>query len=130
MAAVYDSMASTFLKEGLNLAAITAIRQFYGELGAQPEPLYYRHYPTPLQQGAVRLVVLRPVQGDPLIQLAHSACQSVIGSLPAGIGLTSTSCICRLTFANINPEGWLQNPAVLHGMQACSHMQACPPAST
>ena len=84
MAAVYDSMAATFVTEGLNLAAVTAIRQFYS-LEAQPEPLFYEHFPTPLQPGAVRLVVFRPVQEDPLIQLAHSACKSILGSLPSGI---------------------------------------------
>lgn len=84
MAAVYDSMAATFLKDGLNLAAIAAIRQFYGRIDAQPEPLFYEHFPTPLQQGAVRLVVFQPVQADPLIQLAQSACQDVLGSLPPG----------------------------------------------
>ena len=84
MASVYDSMAATFLKDGLNLAAIMAIRQFYGDLEAQPEPLYYEHFPTPLQQGAVRLVVFRPVPEDPLVQLAYNACQSVLGALPPG----------------------------------------------
>lgn len=84
MAAVYDSMAATFVTEGLNLAAITAIRQFY-DLQSQPEPLFYEHFPTPLQQGAVRLVVFRPVQEDPLIQLAHNACKDILGSLPSGM---------------------------------------------
>ena len=83
MAAVYDSMAATFVTEGLNLAAITAIRQFY-DLQSQPEPLFYKHFPTPLQQGAVRLVVFHPVQEDPLIQLAHNACKDILGSLPSG----------------------------------------------
>ena len=84
MAAVYESMAATFVKEGLNLAAIAAIRQFYGTVDAQPKPLFYEHFPTPLQQGAVRLVVFQPVQADPLIQLAYSACQDILGSLPPG----------------------------------------------
>ena len=85
MAAVYDSMAATFLKEGLNLAAIAAIRQFYSKVDAQPQPLFYENFPTPLQQGAVRLVVFKPVQADPLIQLAYNACQDILGSLPPGI---------------------------------------------
>lgn len=84
MAGVYDSMAATFLKDGLNLAAITAIRQFYGRVDEQPEPLFYAHFPTPLEKGAVRLVVFQPVQADPLIQLAHSACHDILGSLPPG----------------------------------------------
>lgn len=84
MAAVYDAMAATFVKEGLNLAAIAAIRQFYGKVDALPEPLFYEHFPTPLQQGAVRLVVFKPVQADPLIQLAHSACHDILGSLSPG----------------------------------------------
>ena len=85
MAGVYDSMAATFLKDGLNLAAIAAIRQFYGQVDAQPEPLFYEHFPTPLEQGAVRLVVFQPVQADPLIELAHSACHDILGSLPPGM---------------------------------------------
>ncbi|KAL3153501.1 hypothetical protein ABBQ38_011832 [Trebouxia sp. C0009 RCD-2024] len=85
MAAVYDSMSATLLKDGLNLAAVAAIRQFYGKTDAQPEPLFYEHFPTPLQQGAVRLVVFQPVQAEPLIQLAHSACHDVLGSLPPGM---------------------------------------------
>lgn len=85
MAGVYDSMAATFLKDGLNLAAVAAIRQFYGQVDAQPEPLFYEHFPTPLEQGAVRLVVFQPVQADSLIKLAHSACHDILGSLPPGM---------------------------------------------
>lgn len=84
MAAVYDSMAATFVRDGLNLAAITAITQFYGNLEADPEPLLYEKFPTPLQQGAVRLVVFKPVHQDPLIELAQSACQDILASAPTG----------------------------------------------
>ena len=85
MAGVYDSMAATFLKDGLNLAAIAAIRQFYNDVNAQPEPLFYEHFPTPLEQGAVRLVVFQPVQADPLIELAYSACHDILGCLLPGM---------------------------------------------
>lgn len=92
MAAVYESMAATFVRDGLNLAAIVAIRQFYGGLDADPEPLYYEHFPTPLQQGAVRLVVFKPtsnildpVHQDPLLHLAHQACQDILASAPSGV---------------------------------------------
>ena len=85
MAGVYESMAATFLKDGLNLAAIAAIRQFYGQVDAQPEPLFYEHFPTPLERGAVRLVVFQPVHADPLIKLAHRACHNILGSLPPGM---------------------------------------------
>lgn len=85
MAAVYDSMAATFVRDGLNLAAITAIRQFYGSLEADPEPLLYENFPTPLQQGAVRLVVFKPLNQDPLIDLAQSACQDILASAPTGM---------------------------------------------
>ena len=92
MAAVYESMAATFVRDGLNLAAIVAIRQFYGGVDANPEPLYYEHFPTPLQQGAVRLVVFKPkpntldpVHRDPLLHLAHEACQDILASAPSGM---------------------------------------------
>ncbi len=102
MAAVYDSMAATFVRDGLNLAAIVAIRQFYGGLDADPEPLYYEHFPTPLQQGAVRLVVFKPkpntldpVHQDPLLHLAHEACQDILASAPSGTyqKMCLTSCV-------------------------------------
>lgn len=92
MAAVYESMAATFVRDGLNLAAIVAIRQFYGGVDADPEPLYYEHFPTPLQQGAVRLVVFKPkpntldpVHQDPLLHLTHEACQDILASAPSGM---------------------------------------------
>ena len=95
MAAVYDSMAATFLQNGLNLAAITAIRQFYCDLSTKPEPLFYDHFPTPLQQGAVRLTVFQPVKHDPLIQLAHNACKDIQASVPSGASATSlVACAC------------------------------------
>ena len=47
-------------------------------------------FPTPLEKGAVRLVVFQPVQADPLIQLAHSACHNILGSLPPGM-------LCRIS---------------------------------
>lgn len=84
MAAVYDSMAATFLQNGLNLAAIAAIRQFYGSLETDPEPLFYADFPTPLLQGAVRLVVFQPTQQDALVQLAHTACQDILAAVPPG----------------------------------------------
>ena len=85
MAAVYESMAAAFLNNGLNLEAIMAIRQFYGGLETHPEPLFYEDFPTALQQGAVRLLVFQPATQDPLIQLAHSACQDILASFPAGM---------------------------------------------
>ena len=85
MAGVYDSMAATFLKDGLNLAAIAAISQFYCNVDAQPDPLFYEHFPTPLEQGAVRLVVFQPVQADLLVKLAHSACHDILSSLVPGM---------------------------------------------
>ena len=92
MAAVYESMAATFVRDGLNLAAIVAIRQFYGGLKADPEPLYYEHFPTALQQGAVRLVVFKPISNtldpvhqDPLLHLAHEACQDILALAPSGM---------------------------------------------
>lgn len=102
MAAVYESMAATFVRDGLNLAAIVAIRQFYGGVDADPEPLYYEHFPTPLQQGAVRLVVFKPkpntldpVHQDPLLHLTHEACQDILASAPSGVyqRMCFTSCI-------------------------------------
>ncbi|DBB04360.1 TPA: hypothetical protein ACH3X1_012848 [Trebouxia sp. C0004] len=85
MAAVYESMAATFVRDGLNLAAIVAIRQFYGGPDAEPEPLYYEHFPTPLQQGAVRLVVFKPNPQDSLLHLAHKVCQDILASAPSGM---------------------------------------------
>ena len=84
MGGVYDSMAATFVQSGLNLESITAVRQLYGNLDTQPEPLYYEHFPTPLQPGAVRLVVLQPEPSDPFIKLASDACQDVMRSMPSG----------------------------------------------
>ena len=77
-------MAATFMQSGLNLAAITAIRQFYTSIGTAPEPLVYKHFPTPLEQGAVRLVVLKPLVEDKLVSLACQACQDILSSVPEG----------------------------------------------
>ena len=84
MGGVYDSMAATFVQNGLNLESITAVKQLYGNLDSQPEPLYYEHFPTPLQPGAVRLVVLQPEPQDPLLKLASDACQDILSSMPTG----------------------------------------------
>lgn len=84
MAAVYQSMAATFLQSSLNLAAITAIRQFYCSIDTQPEPLVYEHFPTPLQPGAVRLVVLKPCVEDELVSKACQACQDILFAVPEG----------------------------------------------
>ena len=88
MAGVYDSMAATFFQNGLNLESITAVRQLYGNLDTQPEPLFYEHFPTPLLPGAVRLVVLQPELHSDLVRQAQSACQDVLASVPPGTMLS------------------------------------------
>lgn len=85
MAAVYQSMSSTFLQSGLNLAAITATRQLYTNLDSDAEPLFYHNFPTPLQQGAVRLIVFKPLPEAQLVTLAQAACRDVFACLPAGV---------------------------------------------
>lgn len=122
MAGVYDSMAATFLKDGLNLAAVTAIRQFYGRVSAQPEPLFYEHFPTPLEKGAVRLVVFRPVQADPLIQLAHSACHDILGSLPPGMLLPYIMHV-HFTLKSVHY-------VVIKPLKSAGHFTCCPASKT
>ena len=143
MAAVYESMAATFVRDGLNLAAIVAIRQFYGDLDADPEPLYYEHFPTPLQQGAVRLVVfkpkpttLEPMHQDPLLHLTHEACQDILASAPSGMyprmcftscvpanGQDLAMCVPQCTNARSVWLVWNSQSIVQQLAQACPHSQ-------
>ena len=88
MGKVYDSMADTFVQQGLNLDAIAATRQFYGltpnDATDSPQPLYYSDFPTPLEKGAVRLVIFLLAAATELHSSATAAAQAITATIPTG----------------------------------------------
>ncbi|KAK9812703.1 hypothetical protein WJX72_002341 [[Myrmecia] bisecta] len=88
MAQVYGSMREKFAAHGLNLAAVRATRQYYANLdgpNATPHPLQYAHFPTPLEDGAVRLGVFLLGSAPSLAARAVEATQEVFSALPEGM---------------------------------------------
>ncbi|EIE23652.1 hypothetical protein COCSUDRAFT_63177 [Coccomyxa subellipsoidea C-169] len=83
MAQVYITMAQQFISGGLNLPAIEAQRQFYGDLDStHPTPLQYEDFKVPLEKGAVRLGILQPPPA--LCKAAGAAASAIESVLPAG----------------------------------------------
>lgn len=87
LAIAYDDMAAKFATQGLNLAAVAAMRQYFANLeGPGPaEPLRYAEFPAPLPPGAVRLSLVFFQRSNPaLAELVHRAATDIVASLPPG----------------------------------------------
>ena len=100
MGKVYDSMANTFVQQGLNLDAIAATRQFYGltpdNATDSPQPLYYSSFPTPLEKGAVRLVIFLLAAAPELHSAATEAAHAITAAIPTGRQQGMCSCLGAL----------------------------------
>lgn len=91
LAAVYDSMAEKFVKNGLNLQAIQEMRRYF-HIPARPlvdggrcfaEPLAYDRFPAPLPPAAVRLtLIFYQRENSALATLVNRAAQDIVSKLP------------------------------------------------
>ncbi len=88
LAMAYDDMATKFSTEGFNIAAISAMRQYFSNVTppeGEAHPLHYSNFPTPLPPGAVRLSLVFFQRVNPsLASLVHRAASEVISALPKG----------------------------------------------
>jgi len=86
LAMAYDAMASKFMTQGLNIAAISAMSQYFSNITGPGEahPLNYADFPNaPLPRGAVRLSLVFFQKANPsLANLVHRAASEVISALP------------------------------------------------
>ncbi|KAG7674422.1 hypothetical protein NADE_008179 [Nannochloris sp. 'desiccata'] len=88
LAMAYDAMASKFSTQGFNIAAISAMRQYFSHVTGPGEahPLNYADFPkAPLPPGAVRLSLVFFQRANlSLANLVHRAASEVISALPKG----------------------------------------------
>lgn len=96
LATIYDSMASKFVRHGLDLDACAAMAHYFdlsgsqtrlrGEEDGEPQPLLYRDFPTPLPHQAVRLcVVFFHRAARELSLLVRQAAEEIMSCLPYDI---------------------------------------------
>ncbi|KAK9794968.1 hypothetical protein WJX73_009426 [Symbiochloris irregularis] len=80
----YEQMARDFEIQGVNVAAITAQRQYYGGLqpGQTAYPLQYKDFPTPLELGAVRLAIFLLADAQALQLQVLQATEDIMHALP------------------------------------------------
>lgn len=99
LARVYDKMARKFSRHGFDLAACSAMAQYFdlndGASASEivkvdgrndPKPLLYSQFPTPLPPQAVRLcVVFFHREAPELAFLVRKASEEILSCLPAGV---------------------------------------------
>ena len=86
LATAYDTMATKFAKEGLNLAAMQAMRAYFTNLDGPGEahPLHYENFPIPLPPNSVRLCLVFFHKSSPsLAALVHRAAKEIMDLLPS-----------------------------------------------
>lgn len=86
IAAAYDAMAEKFVSNGLNIDAITQMRQYFTNLDGpgNAEPLFYSDFPAPLPPRAVRLCVSFLQNSNAVLaKMVFEAAQEIMMSLPS-----------------------------------------------
>jgi hypothetical protein len=87
LATIYDSMASKFEENGLDLEAVRAMGQYFSmgndDDDENARPLSYSNFPAPLPPSAVRLSLVFFQQANPsLAVLVRQAASEIMATLP------------------------------------------------